>query len=62
MHNGQVKNAMAKNLKNRYSSVTVKNVPRRLFLQLMGISSIVLDVYPVLAAPVLELKEPEVIR
>ncbi|KAA8523528.1 hypothetical protein F0562_009951 [Nyssa sinensis] len=62
MENKQYKFAVAKNLGDRFPSLMVKKMPRRSLLQFMGINPILLHVYPVLAAPVQEMKEPEVIR
>ncbi|XP_021906080.1 peptidyl-prolyl cis-trans isomerase FKBP16-1, chloroplastic [Carica papaya] len=58
----QSKNAVMNNLRNRFPSITVKKFSRRVLLQFVGFSMIPLSVYPVFAAPVLETKEPEVIR
>ncbi|KAB8731792.1 hypothetical protein FH972_026430 [Carpinus fangiana] len=62
IENEQPKNALAKNLHDRFPSPTVKRLPRRLLLQLMGFNPILLCIYPVIAAPMPEIKEPEVIR
>ncbi|KAK9269648.1 hypothetical protein L1049_001425 [Liquidambar formosana] len=62
MDSEQPKYAMAKNLHDRFPSLMVGRVPRRLFLQFMGFNPILSYVYPVLAAPMLEMKELEVIR
>lgn len=62
IENEQPKNALAKNLHDRFPSLTVKRLPRRLLLQFMGFNPILLCVYPVIAAPTPEMKEPEVIR
>ncbi|KAK6229912.1 hypothetical protein SCA6_018863 [Theobroma cacao] len=53
---------MDKHLHNRHPSITVKSLPRRVFLQLMGIGPMSLGINPVVAAPMQEMKEPEVIR
>ncbi|XP_062170059.1 peptidyl-prolyl cis-trans isomerase FKBP16-1, chloroplastic isoform X1 [Alnus glutinosa] len=58
----QPKNALAKNVHDRFPSLTVKRLPRRLLLQFMGFNPILLCVYPGIAAPMPETKEPEVIR
>ncbi|XP_057485545.1 peptidyl-prolyl cis-trans isomerase FKBP16-1, chloroplastic isoform X3 [Actinidia eriantha] len=42
--------------------MTLKTMHRRSLLQLVVFNPIFLNVYPVLGAPMLELKEPEVIR
>ncbi|PON32979.1 Peptidyl-prolyl cis-trans isomerase, FKBP-type [Parasponia andersonii] len=61
--NEQPKNAMAENLRNRFRLATVKRMmPRRLLLQFMGFNPLLFTVQPALAAPVPEMKEPEVIR
>jgi hypothetical protein len=62
IENEQPKNALAKNLHDRFPSPTVKRLPRRLLLQLMGFNPILLCFSPVIAAPMPEIKEPEVIR
>ncbi|KAK4575609.1 hypothetical protein RGQ29_026534 [Quercus rubra] len=62
MKNEQPKNGMAKSLHDRYPSLVVKRLPRRLLLQFMGFNPILLCVYPIIAAPLPEMKEPEVIR
>ncbi|KAM7492803.1 hypothetical protein LguiA_035724 [Lonicera macranthoides] len=58
----QSKNAVDRNLADRLTSLTAKRVPRRSLLQFMGFNSISLNIYPVLAAQMLDMKEPEVIR
>ena len=40
----------------------VRKVSRRLLLQLIGLSPVSLDVYPLLAVQKPEMKEPDVIR
>ncbi|GMY30801.1 peptidyl-prolyl cis-trans isomerase FKBP16-1, chloroplastic isoform X1 [Fagus crenata] len=62
MENEQPKNAMAKKLHDKSSSLTVKRLPRRMLLQFMGFNPILLCPYPIIAAPMPEMKEPEVIR
>ncbi|GFS45180.1 FKBP-like peptidyl-prolyl cis-trans isomerase family protein [Actinidia rufa] len=62
MKNEQTKIALAKNLTGRLPAMTVKTMQRRSLLQLVVFNPIFLNVYPVLGAPVPELKEPEVIR
>ncbi|EXB97664.1 Peptidyl-prolyl cis-trans isomerase FKBP16-1 [Morus notabilis] len=65
LNNEQPKNGIvAENKQNRLRPLTVKNVPRRLFLQLMGFkfNSLLFLLQPVSAAPLPEMKEPEVIR
>ena len=62
IENEQPKNALAKNLHDRFPSPNVKRLPRRLLLQFMGFNPILLCIYPVIAAPMPEIKEPEVIR
>ncbi|XP_050246280.1 peptidyl-prolyl cis-trans isomerase FKBP16-1, chloroplastic isoform X1 [Quercus robur] len=62
MKNEQPKNGMAKSLQDRYPSIVIKRLPRRLLLQFMGFNPILLCVYPIIAAPLPEMKEPEVIR
>ncbi|XP_057983038.1 peptidyl-prolyl cis-trans isomerase FKBP16-1, chloroplastic isoform X2 [Malania oleifera] len=47
---------------NRLPAKTLEKVPRRLLLQFMGFNPILSHFYPTLAAPMLEMKEPEVIR
>ncbi|GMY19278.1 peptidyl-prolyl cis-trans isomerase FKBP16-1, chloroplastic isoform X3 [Fagus crenata] len=44
------------------SSLTVKRLPRRMLLQFMGFNPILLCAYPIIAAPMPEMKEPKVIR
>ncbi|XP_022716676.1 peptidyl-prolyl cis-trans isomerase FKBP16-1, chloroplastic isoform X3 [Durio zibethinus] len=58
----QPKDVMTRHLHNRHPSVTVKSLPRRVLLQLMGFGPISLCIYPVCAAPMQEMKDPEVIR
>ncbi|PON86356.1 Peptidyl-prolyl cis-trans isomerase, FKBP-type [Trema orientale] len=61
--NEQPKNATAENLRNRFRLPTVKRMmPRRLLLQFMGFNPLLFIVQPALAAPMPEMKEPEVIR
>ena len=60
--NWQPKDGMAKSLHDRYASLMVKRFPRRLLLQFMGFNPILLCVYPIIAAPLPEMKEPEVIQ
>ncbi|XP_059662360.1 peptidyl-prolyl cis-trans isomerase FKBP16-1, chloroplastic isoform X1 [Cornus florida] len=62
MHNEQSKIFVAKNLGNRFPSLIVKKLPRRSLLQFLGFNSVLLNSCPVLAAPMQEMKEPEVIR
>ena len=62
MENEQPKNDMAKKLHDKSSSLTVKRLPRRMLLQFMGFNPILLYPYPIIAAPMPEMKEPEVIR
>ncbi|KAH0997802.1 hypothetical protein GBA52_021666 [Prunus armeniaca] len=56
----QPKNTVAKNLDERLHSPTAKRLPRRLLLQFMGFCPILS--HPVFAAPMPEMKEPQVIR
>ncbi|KAJ4725353.1 Peptidylprolyl isomerase [Melia azedarach] len=54
---------VTRNLHDRFSSLTVKRLPkRRVLLLSIGYSSILLHINPVFAAPVPDMKEPEVIR
>ncbi|PSR85419.1 Peptidyl-prolyl cis-trans isomerase [Actinidia chinensis var. chinensis] len=62
MKNEQTKTALAKNLAGRLPAMTVKTMHRRSLLQLVVFNPIFLNVYPVIGAPMPELKEPEVIR
>ena len=55
-------NTGARKLHGKVPSLTDTRVPRRLFLQFMGYNHMVSYVYPVIAAPLQEMKEPEVIR
>ncbi|XWS09612.1 hypothetical protein CRYUN_Cryun39dG0004600 [Craigia yunnanensis] len=57
----QPKDVMTKHSHTRHFSITVKSLPRRVLLQLMGFSPISLCIYPVFAAPMQEMLEPEVI-
>ncbi|KAL6999088.1 hypothetical protein U1Q18_000254 [Sarracenia purpurea var. burkii] len=61
MNNEHSKIALAKNLGGSISALTVKEMPRRSFLQVMVFNPIFLYTFPVLGAPMQE-KEPEVIR
>ncbi|TYH87243.1 hypothetical protein ES332_D01G103100v1 [Gossypium tomentosum] len=58
----QHKDVTIKGSHSRHPSVSVKSLPRRVFLQLMGFSPISLCIYPLFAAPMQEMNEPEVIR
>ncbi|KAM1276409.1 hypothetical protein ACFX13_029633 [Malus domestica] len=55
------KNNVAKNLHERVHSSTAKRLPRRLFLQYIGFCPVLFS-NPVFAAPMPEMKEPEIIR
>ncbi|OMP06947.1 hypothetical protein COLO4_07744 [Corchorus olitorius] len=46
----------------RHPSLTVKSLPRRTVLQLMGLSPISFCIHPVFAAPMQDMMEPQVIR
>ncbi|XP_038685240.1 peptidyl-prolyl cis-trans isomerase FKBP16-1, chloroplastic isoform X2 [Tripterygium wilfordii] len=61
MDSGEPKDAMTKNLHSRIRPLTIQKVPRRVLLRWMGLSPM-LCVFPVFAAPLPEMKEPEVIR
>ncbi|KAB2096234.1 Peptidyl-prolyl cis-trans isomerase FKBP16-1, chloroplastic -like protein [Gossypium arboreum] len=58
----QHKDVTIKGSHSRHPSVSVKSLPRRVFLQLMGFSPISLCIYPLFAAPMQDMNEPEVIR
>ncbi|KAG8502874.1 hypothetical protein CXB51_000679 [Gossypium anomalum] len=58
----QHKDVTIKGSHSRHPSVSVKSLPRRVFLQLMGFSPISLCIYPLFAAPMQYMNEPEVIR
>ncbi|TYI42597.1 hypothetical protein ES332_A01G110500v1 [Gossypium tomentosum] len=58
----QHKDVTIKGSHSRRPSVSVKSLPRRVFLQLMGFSPISLCIYPLFAAPMQDMNEPEVIR
>ncbi|XP_060972779.1 peptidyl-prolyl cis-trans isomerase FKBP16-1, chloroplastic isoform X3 [Cannabis sativa] len=63
--NEQPKKVREENLRNRFRSLTAKRMmPRRLLLQFMGFSPLIAIAQPDFAAtgPMLEMKEPEVIR
>ncbi|KAF8409779.1 hypothetical protein HHK36_005858 [Tetracentron sinense] len=60
--NGHPTKARVKKLHGRFSTTTVCGVPRRLFVKFMGLNAAILYVCPSLAAPMPEMKEPEVIR
>ncbi|XWS11402.1 hypothetical protein CRYUN_Cryun38cG0080400 [Craigia yunnanensis] len=62
MDSKQPKDVMTKHSHTRHPSITVKSLPRRVLLQLMGFSPISLCIYPVFAAPMQEMQDPEVIR
>ncbi|KAL7186792.1 hypothetical protein ACSBR2_028505 [Camellia fascicularis] len=62
MNNEQSKIALLRNLGHRLPALIVKKVPRRPLLQFVVFNPIFLNVYPVLGAPMPEMKEPEVIR
>ncbi|KAL3821151.1 hypothetical protein ACJIZ3_007056 [Penstemon smallii] len=51
-----------KNLENRFSSLAAKQVLRREIFRLVGLNLIFADVCTVLAAPMQEMKEPDVLR
>ncbi|KAM2613826.1 hypothetical protein TB2_028521 [Malus domestica] len=55
------KNKVAKNLHEQVHSSTAKRLPRRLFLQYIGFCPVLFS-NPVFAAPMPEMKEPEIIR
>ncbi|GMJ10451.1 FK506-binding protein 16-1 [Hibiscus trionum] len=55
-------NVMTKHLCDGRRSISVKSLPRRVLLQLMGFGPISLCTYPIFAAPMQEMDEPEVIR
>ncbi|KAM2056378.1 hypothetical protein ACFX16_029191 [Malus domestica] len=55
------KNNVAKNLHEQVHSSTAKRLPRRLFLQYIGFCPVLFS-NPVFAAPMPEMKEPEIIR
>ncbi|XP_068312034.1 peptidyl-prolyl cis-trans isomerase FKBP16-1, chloroplastic [Pyrus communis] len=57
----QSKNNVAKNLHEQVHSSTAKRLPRRLFLQYIGFCPVLFS-NPVFAAPMPEMKEPEIIR
>ncbi|KAG2682660.1 hypothetical protein I3843_11G201800 [Carya illinoinensis] len=56
------KHAMPQNLHGKFPSLKVRRLSRRLLLQFLGFNPILLCVYPIVAAPVPEMKDPEVIR
>lgn len=58
----QHKDVTIKGSHSRHPSVSVKSLPRRVVLQLMGFSPISLCIYPLFAAPMQDMNEPEVIR
>ncbi|XVE50902.1 hypothetical protein DITRI_Ditri01bG0200500 [Diplodiscus trichospermus] len=58
----QPKDVTTKHLHGRHPLITVKSLPRRVLLQLMGLGPISLCISPVFAAPMQEMQEPEVIR
>ncbi|XP_057461431.1 peptidyl-prolyl cis-trans isomerase FKBP16-1, chloroplastic-like isoform X2 [Actinidia eriantha] len=60
--NEQTKIALAKNLSGRLPALTVKMMHKRSLLQIVVLNPVFLNVYPVLGAPMPEMKEPEVIR
>ncbi|XP_034678101.1 peptidyl-prolyl cis-trans isomerase FKBP16-1, chloroplastic [Vitis riparia] len=62
MQNERPMNTGARKLHGKFPSLTDTRVPRRLFLQFMGYNHLLSYACPVLAAPMLEMTEPEVIR
>ncbi|KAL4272620.1 hypothetical protein GQ457_13G001210 [Hibiscus cannabinus] len=56
------KDVMIRHLRSGHRSISVKSLPRRVLLQLMGYGLISLCTYPLLAAPMQVMDEPEVIR
>ncbi|KAA3467335.1 peptidyl-prolyl cis-trans isomerase FKBP16-1, chloroplastic isoform X1 [Gossypium australe] len=55
------KDVTIKGSHSRHPSVSVKSLPRRVFLQLMGFSPISLCIYPLFAAPMQDMNEPEIV-
>ncbi|XP_065851919.1 peptidyl-prolyl cis-trans isomerase FKBP16-1, chloroplastic isoform X2 [Euphorbia lathyris] len=53
---------VAMKLDEQFPSLPFKTLPRRLALKFIGLNAIVLIVNPVFAAPVPDMKEPEIIR
>ncbi|ESR65905.1 hypothetical protein CICLE_v10009425mg [Citrus x clementina] len=59
---GRPNGGVSQNLFAKFSSLTVKRLPRRTLLQFIGFSSMVLHVNPDFDAPMPDMKEPEAIR
>ncbi|KAK4439678.1 Peptidyl-prolyl cis-trans isomerase FKBP16-1, chloroplastic [Sesamum alatum] len=58
----ELKVSAQRNLKDGYPSIVAKKVPRRTIFQLVGVNVIYENVCAALAAPVQEMKEPDVLR
>ncbi|KAH1121271.1 hypothetical protein J1N35_004431 [Gossypium stocksii] len=58
----QHKDVTIKGSHSQHPSESVKSLPRRVFLQLMAFSPMSLCIYPLFAAPMQDMNEPEVIR
>ncbi|KAJ7963566.1 Peptidylprolyl isomerase [Quillaja saponaria] len=58
----KLKHVMSKNLQDRFPTIVIKKYPRRLLLEFLGFKPILYYTFPVLAVPVPETTEPEVIR
>uniref|UniRef100_A0A6N2KZB6 Vesicle transport protein n=1 Tax=Salix viminalis TaxID=40686 RepID=A0A6N2KZB6_SALVM len=56
------KDAMPIDFKCNFSSLEIKRLSRRMVLKFCGFNTLLLSINPVLAAPMPEMKEPEVIR
>ncbi|XP_024464038.1 peptidyl-prolyl cis-trans isomerase FKBP16-1, chloroplastic isoform X1 [Populus trichocarpa] len=56
------KDAMPMDLHCKFSSLEIKRLSRRMVLKFCGFNTLLLSINPVLAAPMPEMKEPEVIR
>ncbi|XP_073260148.1 peptidyl-prolyl cis-trans isomerase FKBP16-1, chloroplastic isoform X4 [Populus alba] len=56
------KDAMPMDLHRKVSSLEIKRLSRRMVLNFCGFNTLLLSINPVLAAPMPEMKEPEVIR
>ncbi|KAL0306222.1 UNVERIFIED_CONTAM: Peptidyl-prolyl cis-trans isomerase FKBP16-1, chloroplastic [Sesamum radiatum] len=58
----ELKVSAQRNLKDGYPSIAAKRLPRRTIFQLVGVNVVFGNVCAVLAAPMQEMKEPDVLR
>ncbi|KAI4306250.1 hypothetical protein L6164_029543 [Bauhinia variegata] len=60
--NVKVKYAIPKSSHDKFSTLTIQKIPRRVILQFLGFNHMACYIRPALAVPMPEMKEPEVIR